>query len=55
MGRTIPSYRIATEMERDMWKHLGKDWTRRTERSLTKCFLIPDCLTLRVVILTDQY
>lgn len=25
MGRTIPSYRIATEIERSKWKSSGKD------------------------------
>ena len=36
-------------------KHLGKDWTRRIERNLTKCSLIRDCLILRAVMLADLY
>ncbi|MDW3679933.1 MAG: hypothetical protein QOA14_10245, partial [Nitrososphaeraceae archaeon] len=31
-------------------KYSGKDWTRRTERSLTKCSLIRYCTTLGVAM-----
>jgi hypothetical protein len=55
MGRTVPSYRIATEMEKTTGKHLGKGWTRRTKKSLMKCSLIHDSVTLRVITLADLY
>ena len=55
MGRTVSSYRIATEMEKNKWKHLVKGWTRRTKKSLMKCSLIHDCITLWVITLADLY
>ena len=36
-------------------RYSGRDWTRRTERSLIKCSLILECIIQRVEILADLY
>jgi hypothetical protein len=33
--------------------HLGKHWTRRTERRLMKCFPFQECIMLQVRRLVD--
>ena len=54
MGRTIPSYRLASEIEESSGKYSGNGWTKKTERYLIKCSLIHDILTPLVVTRADQ-
>ena len=43
MGRTIPSYRIATEMERKQMENIQAKFDKKDrKRNLMKCFLIHD-------------
>ena len=38
MGRTIPSYRIATEMEKSKWKIFGQRLDKKDRKEFDKMF-----------------
>jgi hypothetical protein len=54
MGRTVPSYRIATAMERSKWKYSGKSRIRRIKRNLIKCSRIHEFTIQRLQPFSDS-
>jgi hypothetical protein len=53
MSRTIPSYRIATEMERSKWKIFRQRFGKEDRKEFDKCFPIHDCTIQRVARLAE--
>jgi hypothetical protein len=42
MGRRIPSFRIALEIEKEEWKPFRNALDKKTERSLMRCLTFLD-------------
>jgi hypothetical protein len=53
MGRTIPAFRIASEIEILKWRPFRNCWISKTEKYLMKCYLFHDCIMLRELWLAD--
>jgi hypothetical protein len=54
MGRTIPSYRIAVEIERTKWKPFRQLLDKSERKMFDELFPIHDCIIVRVAWLADQ-
>jgi hypothetical protein len=53
MGRTIPSYRLASERERNKWKLFREGLDKKDRKEFDKCFPIQDCIIVRVAMRAD--
>ena len=53
MGRTIPSYRIASEIEIWKWRPFRKALDKQDRKYLMKCYLFHDSIILREQWLAD--
>jgi hypothetical protein len=54
MGRTIPSYRIASEIEIWKWKPFRKLLDKQDRKKYDEMLSIHDCIILRELWLVDQ-
>jgi hypothetical protein len=55
MGRTVPSYRIATEIERNKWKIFSQRLDKKDRKEFDKMFPTHDFTIQRVAMLADLY
>jgi hypothetical protein len=55
MVRTIPLYRIASEIEIWKWRSFRKALDKQDKKKLMKCYLFHDSIILRELWLVDLY